>query len=132
MRIIRHRSTAWVAGLAYLLASALSGLLHQHAQGGHSHDSHSHVASCTDDHSEGLAAAEQHRGIAGHEGDPSSPEPFSDDCLACRFVAQGAVVSVPSSDLAPRPIVAEVRVSAPRFFIEPVYSSSLARAPPLG
>lgn len=131
MRIIPNRSTAWICGLAYLLASALSGLLHNHSHSRHSHSRHSHgphIAQCEQAHSD------EHRGeMPGHAADPSTPEPLSDDdCLACRFVAQCATVSVPMPDLAPRPIVAEVRVSAPIFFIEPVYSNALARAPPLG
>lgn len=123
MRIIRRHSTAWIAGLAYLLATGLSGLLHDHQ-----HGSHSHAVPGTIAYSDGSAACDaEHE----HDGCPSTPE-SDDDCLACRFVTQSAVVSVPLPEPTMQPIVAEVRLSAPRFFVEPVYSCALARAPPLG
>ena len=132
MRIIRYRSTAWICGLAYLLASALSGLLHNHVQDGHSHGPHGELAQCDQAHGDGLAGDEHRDELPGRAGDHSTPEPLPDcDCLACRFVAQCAMVLVPAPVLTARPIVAEVRISAPVYFIEPVYSNALARAPPL-
>jgi hypothetical protein len=131
MRIIRRRSTAWIAGLAYLVASALSGLLHDHSHPAHSDGCELHVATCGDAHHDGLQGDSHETASLPEHGPPSDPL-SDDDCAACRFVAQCAVVSVPAADLTPLPVVAEVRIAAPIFFIQPIYSSGLARAPPLG
>ncbi|HVX10850.1 MAG TPA: hypothetical protein VHC22_06690 [Pirellulales bacterium] len=131
MRIIRRRSTAWIAALAYFVASALSGLLHNHSHPGHSEACETHVAGCGEAHRDGLPSDSCETASLPERGLP--PDPLSDeDCPACRFVAQCAVVSVPAADLTPLRVVAEVGVSAPVFFIEPIFSNGLARAPPLG
>lgn len=132
MRPYRHRITASIACLAYLLASALSGSLHSH-----SHDdahAHQHCDVFGGEHANHPAAHDDHLADLGDTHDDApSPAPLSDDdCAACRFVAQAAVFSVPTPGVAPRPIAAEVRVVTPSFFIAPVQSSRLARAPPLG
>jgi len=108
------------AALAYLLAGAL-GALHHHEHG----LSHPAQAAC-EQH-----VAEQHS--AGNDHAPGhSPVPLTDDdCLACRLAAQSAVVSVPLADAGLCPLVVEVRSTAPTFFLEPVHSCGLARAPPL-
>jgi hypothetical protein len=121
MRFARSRSTVCLAALAYLLATALSGLMHDH----------------------GHAAGEVHAGDpagikseadTGHDADHGEPAtPVSDDdCAACRFVTQSAVVVVAAPAAGLTPIVAELRVSAPSFFIESIRLCGLARAPPLG
>lgn len=131
MRSFRHRITALIACLAYLSASALSGSLHSH-----SHDdsqAHQHCDVSRGEHAHHPAADDDHLAdLGGAHEDAPCPAPLSDDdCAACRFVAQAAVFSVPTPDVAPRPMAAEVRVVALSFFIEPVQSSRLARAPPL-
>ncbi len=131
MRIIRHRSAAWIAGLAYLVASALSGLLHDHSHPSHSDACELHVAGCHDAHHDGLDGDACETASIPDRDLPSDPL-SDDDCAACRFVAQCAVVTVPNADLMPLPVVAEVRVWATIFFIQPIYSTGLARAPPLG
>ncbi|MGH7138380.1 MAG: hypothetical protein ACREHD_21730, partial [Pirellulales bacterium] len=68
----------------------------------------------------------------GHDDHSPSPLPFSgDDCAACRFVAQCALVSIPVAEPMQSPVVAELRVSVPVYFVEPVCTNRLARAPPL-
>lgn len=122
MRYCRCRSAAWVFGLAYLLASTLSGFLHSHA--------HEKDALCS-------TAAHAHHApddeyCVGHEEhSPTSPPLSDDDCAACRFVAQCALVSVPVAEPIQSPVVAELRVVVPVYFIEPVHTDRLARAPPL-
>lgn len=123
MRIYRRRLATWSFGLAYLLASTLSGFLHSHphenALGSASVDRAHHV----------------HEGVVGHLGhdehSPAAPPHSDDDCAACRFAAQAALASIPAAEPVRSPVVAELRVLAPHFFIEPVFSSRLARAPPL-
>ncbi|HQU43079.1 MAG TPA: hypothetical protein PK867_09710, partial [Pirellulales bacterium] len=64
--------------------------------------------------------------------DSSLPGPASDDdCLACRFVAQSALILLPAPQKAITPLVVELRSPAPMFFVEPVHSSGPARAPPI-
>jgi len=127
MPFVRSRFAVAMASLAYLLASALSGSMHNHATGP------SHVdASCRHAGIHELTLDGHFSEQPGHEDD-SSPAPISDDdCLACRFVTQSALVSMPAPQPALTPIVVEVRSSAVRFFVEPVHSSGLARAPPIG
>lgn len=137
MRTFRHRITASLAGLAYLLASAFSGALHLHAHG----EPHSHGPCCAPaaGHGHSGHAADSHDCLAdvdvndGHEHTPC-PQPLSDDhCAACRFVSQAAVISVPDANLKPQSMVAEVRPRAPSFVIQPpIRGNCLARAPPLG
>ncbi|HVA49046.1 MAG TPA: hypothetical protein VNH11_21975 [Pirellulales bacterium] len=129
MRFVRSRPTVCTAALAYLLASALSGLLHNHAHGpacvehGPSDRMHGHLA--------GVELDCDHVSHAEHDGS-SLPGPASDDdCLACRFVAQSALILLPPPQTAITPLVVELRSSVPTFFIEPVHKSGLARAPPI-
>lgn len=124
MRYYRCRSAAWVFGLAYLLASTLSGFLHSHA---HEKDAlcsaadHAHHAP-----GDGLGHFAEHE-----EHSPTSPPLSDDDCAACRFVAQCALVSIPAAEPIQSPVEAELRVAVPIYFVEPVYTHQLARAPPL-
>lgn len=127
MRFIRSRFAVATASLAYLLASALSGLMHNHAHGT------AHVAAPLHQADAHDLSFEWHLGEQSEHDDDSSPSPVSDDdCLACRFVTQSALVSMPAPEPALDPIVIEVRSAAPTFFVEPIHSSGLARAPPIG
>lgn len=131
MRSFHHRrTTAWFVVLAYVLASSLSALFHNH-----SHGCASCIATCghehhhSDDHHEATSAGH----ADDHHGESSAPRlPNEDDCLACRYVAQSAVVAVPMPRPSPARVVEELRVATPRIFIAPVHVSQLARAPPLG
>lgn len=131
MRPFRHRITASIAGLAYLLASALSGSLHSHSHG--EMDAQHDCVALVGEHQQHAVGHDDHLSdLSGKHEDAPCPQPLSDDdCAACRFVAQPALFCVPTVDLTPAPAAAEVRVVAPSIFIEPIYSSGLARAPPL-
>ena len=129
MRFVRSRLTTCLAALAYLLAAALSGLMHDH---GHGPSSVEHFAAGHHhaDHLPGVVESN-----AGHDSDHGHhpPAPVSDDdCAACRFVMQSAVVVVAAPAAGLTPLVAELRAAAPSFFIEPIRLCGLARAPPLG
>jgi hypothetical protein len=123
-----NRTTAWFTSLAYLVASALSLLLHSHP-----HDVSQLNASACHTHCDRGAADPHACEQQGHDDDHSSPKPASDDdCLACRFVAQSATVSLPPPEPGRLPLVAELRSSPPRVVVQPPHSSALARAPPIG
>ena len=116
-----------MAGLAYLLASALSGLMHSHAHG----PSHAEVSDSRAN-DQALSLDQHLVAPAGHD-DHSPPVPVSDDdCLACRFVAQCALVSMPAPEPGLTPLVVELPCPALRYFVEPLRLSGLARAPPIG
>lgn len=128
MRFVRSRSTACAAALAYLLAAALSGLLHDHE---HESASFEQIAGHT--HAGDLVGLPAREASDHAEGGTSLPPPVSDDdCAACRFVTQSAVVVVAAPATGLTPLVAELRVAAPHFFIEPIRVRGLARAPPMG
>lgn len=130
MRLARSRSAVCLAALAYLLAAALSGLMHDHG----------HAPSSVEQFAAGRHHADDLPGVvgernAGHDSDHGhhSPVPVSDDdCAACRFVTQSAVVVVVAPAVGLTPLVAELRAAAPSFFIESIRRCGLARAPPLG
>jgi hypothetical protein len=120
MRFICSRYAVATAALAYLLAGAVSALHH------HEHGLHGTASQERDIHdSFGQDGAE-------HDHSEPSPAPLADDdCLACRLAAQCAVVSLPLAESGLCPLVVELRSTAPTFFVEPVHSCGLARAPPL-
>jgi hypothetical protein len=127
MRFVCSRFVVATAALAYLLANALSAL-HSHEHG------LSHAVQACEQPEHGLAEdCSPEQGPAEHDHAPGhSPAPFADDdCLACRLAAQSAVVCVPLADAGLCPLVVEVRSTPPTFFLKPVHSCGLARAPPL-
>jgi hypothetical protein len=125
MRLVCSRYAVATAALAYLLAGALS-VLHDHEHG------LSHTDQSASQQAGGQQVAEHPAPERDSGGHHHSPAPLSDDdCLACRLAAQSAVVDVPLADLGLCPLVVEVRSTAPAFFLAPVRSCGLARAPPM-
>lgn len=127
MRFVRSGTTACVAALAYFLAAALGALFHEHGQTcfGHFVAEHAHA-------DDGCVLPGTEAASHSEHGD-SLPAPLSDDdCAACRFVTQSALVVVATSATDLMPLVVELRVPAPSFFVEPIRACGLARAPPIG
>jgi hypothetical protein len=122
MRVARSRSAVALASLAYLLATALGGLLHRHEHG----RPHNGAAACHH------ASETQSHQPAPPYGDDESPVPISDDdCLACRLAAQSGLVAVPLAEPGLCPFVVELPCAAPTIFVEPELTCGLARAPPV-
>ena len=123
MRFARSQPTAILAALAYLAATSLGGLLHDHHHG----LSHSESAACELNHSGHALPADK---SPAHENDSSTP--LSDeDCLACRLAAQAGLVHLPAPEPGLCPLVVELRSAPPIFFVAPVQTCGLARAPPM-
>lgn len=122
MRFARSQSAVVLAAVAYLAASALAGLMHNHHHG----QSHGDAAPCDLNHAH-TSPAEPSPSDESH-----SPAPLTDDdCLACRLVAQSGMVCLPTPEVGLCPLVVELRCAPPMFFVEPVQSCGLARAPPI-
>lgn len=119
---------------AYVAASTLGGLLHDHA--GHGHCD---VAGCqqgtADRENPGHRAgeADHAREVAGLNQDSPDGDPLhDDDCVVCRFVAQ-RVVAVETASLERLcKLSVELSIIRVRQATAPIARTVHSRAPPLG